>query len=437
MIENSSAKQSTATSSAHLTGAGRDATTVLPQSNGKPIDSRTVIVNKTGSFKFVRHTPTGLDHPPAGFEQVKMLAREVYRRAQYQLVPWDVRKEWEKPDSGISARTLNVDGLSSESLQRSSPNDVLEAYIAHVQRKRGLSAALEFREALNEIRTESSPSKQQKSSIDTHELSISSSPQKDPAPASENRTPQPQPLPLPGAQVISAKPESDKREHPAPVPQQLPQPNAAFSFGSSASNGPPKPPTDQEAAQAKTIELQSAPSADAPTIADQHLESKIKQERLRSAAIQAAEKSLSTHAAPTTDISRLGPKATALRPAPIQTNHHPHGKMDRKPRLSSGEYLRRSNVGALRPAATEPKAGLSDQAHAALLKAYVPVPATDRPAGQHHAQLLASYEPKPASDAQLSVLTPQSERSEQPIDLPPHQMEMTVSNSGRRIVLVT
>ena len=79
----------------------------------------------------------GLTHPPTGEMQRKVYAREIARRASYQLLSMVERDSWTEKESLISARPLVFQGMSRQDCERATPSDVIEMMLAISEKRLG------------------------------------------------------------------------------------------------------------------------------------------------------------------------------------------------------------------------------------------------------------------------------------------------------------
>ena len=374
--------------------------------------SSTVIVKKNGSFKLDTFKPTGLTRPPEGDEALRLLAREIYRRAQYQLVPIDIRREWEKPDSGISARPIILDRYSPDELSAMTPQAIMDGYVEMVQRKKGVQRANELRVALHEAAAEATgrkiapPAQDQSSTQQT--------------PAASSNTPENNP-------AQSAKPVEN------PAQEQPERQTKPFSLSQKPTINPlpqsaPAKPDPQEKPVVTPVTSQQESEAIA--------QARERQERLRQNALKAGEISAAIPSQPVVEISHFGPKSNAMRAQPLPPTGQAATAFAEKPEPAVSPKTARPNdktpiPGRMaqanhRPAQAIPAGSGTSVHRTALRKAYVPHPASvDAVVPKLPAEPRKAYVPKKADPTELPT---------QKSDL---THEVVVGGMGQRIVRVT
>ena len=95
------------------------------------------VVQEGGKFKaaLVELQPLALATPPEGEARLDALAREIARRALYQLLPFSEREKWKEERNGIVARALEFDGMTQADLMRASPEEMAGRFL-DMSRKR-------------------------------------------------------------------------------------------------------------------------------------------------------------------------------------------------------------------------------------------------------------------------------------------------------------
>ena len=118
-----------------------------------PDPSCTVLVNAEGQAVSTVHPrlPEGF-HSDAEVRR-SSLAREIYRRAQYQRLSWEDRKDLmgiENPEvARTAARVLHFDGMDSTELMLASPQEIIERFLALISKKQGREESERLRQAIN------------------------------------------------------------------------------------------------------------------------------------------------------------------------------------------------------------------------------------------------------------------------------------------------
>lgn len=119
---------------------------VLLDTSNSGIDNRplnplmTVEVVRVGerfNAVLVAVQPLGLNQPPVGDDRIAVLAREIVRRALYQLLPFSERENWKDERHGIVARALEFEGMTQADLMRASPEDMVGRFLDMTRRRRG------------------------------------------------------------------------------------------------------------------------------------------------------------------------------------------------------------------------------------------------------------------------------------------------------------
>ena len=97
------------------------------------------VVQEGGKFKavLVELQPLALATPPEGEDRLDALAREIVRRALYQLLPFSERENWKDERHGIVARALEFEGMTQADLMRASPEDMVGRFLDMTRRRRG------------------------------------------------------------------------------------------------------------------------------------------------------------------------------------------------------------------------------------------------------------------------------------------------------------
>ena len=97
------------------------------------------VVQEGGKFKavLVELQPLALATPPEGEDRLDALAREIVRRARYQLLPFSEREKWKDERHGIAARALEFDGMTQTDLMRASPEEMIGRFLDMTRRRRG------------------------------------------------------------------------------------------------------------------------------------------------------------------------------------------------------------------------------------------------------------------------------------------------------------
>ena len=97
------------------------------------------VVQEGGKFKavLVELQPLALATPPEGEDRLDALAREIVRRARYQLLPFSERDRWKDERNGIVARALEFDGMTQADLMPASPEDIVGRFLDMTRRRRG------------------------------------------------------------------------------------------------------------------------------------------------------------------------------------------------------------------------------------------------------------------------------------------------------------
>ena len=97
------------------------------------------VVQEGGKFKaaLVEVQPLALATPPVGEARLDALAREITRRALYQLLPFSERDRWKDERNGIVARALEFDGMTQADLMPASPEDIVGRFLDMTRRRRG------------------------------------------------------------------------------------------------------------------------------------------------------------------------------------------------------------------------------------------------------------------------------------------------------------
>jgi len=79
--------------------------------------------------------PLGLNKPPQGALKHQVYAREIARRASYQLLSIDERESWSAKGSLISARPIIFDGMSRQDYIRATPSEIIARMLADIEKK--------------------------------------------------------------------------------------------------------------------------------------------------------------------------------------------------------------------------------------------------------------------------------------------------------------
>ena len=95
------------------------------------------VVKKHGVYQSVLEDvqPIGLAVPPEGDLKRATYARELARRASYQLLPIEERESWNQPDLHISARPLIFDGMSRRDCIEATPRVIIERVLERAAKK--------------------------------------------------------------------------------------------------------------------------------------------------------------------------------------------------------------------------------------------------------------------------------------------------------------
>lgn len=94
-------------------------------------------VGETYQAVLVAVRPSGMNQPPEGDDRIAAIAREIVRRARYQLLPFAERESWKDERLGITARALEFEGMAQADLMRASPEEMIGRFIEVTRKRRG------------------------------------------------------------------------------------------------------------------------------------------------------------------------------------------------------------------------------------------------------------------------------------------------------------
>lgn len=111
------------------------------------------VVQEGGKFKavLVELQPLALATPPEGEDRLDALAREIVRRARYQLLPFSEREKWKDECHGIVARALEFEGMTQADLMRASPEEMIGRFIDMSRKRRGNAVADLLKEETDQL----------------------------------------------------------------------------------------------------------------------------------------------------------------------------------------------------------------------------------------------------------------------------------------------
>ena len=111
------------------------------------------VVQEGGKFKavLVELQPLALATPPEGDGRIAALAREIVRRARYQLLPFSEREKWKDECHGIVARALEFEGMTQADLMRASPEEMIGRFIDMSRKRRGNAVADLLKEETDQL----------------------------------------------------------------------------------------------------------------------------------------------------------------------------------------------------------------------------------------------------------------------------------------------
>lgn len=97
------------------------------------------VVHVGEKFKaaLVEVQPLVLGVPPIGEDRLDALAREVVRRARYQLLPFSQRESWKDEQREIVARAFEFEGMTQADLMRASPEEMIDRFVEMTRKRRG------------------------------------------------------------------------------------------------------------------------------------------------------------------------------------------------------------------------------------------------------------------------------------------------------------
>lgn len=111
------------------------------------------VVQEGGKFKavLVELQPLALATPPEGEDRLDALAREIVRRARYQLLPFSEREKWKDERLGIAARALEFDGMTQTDLMRASPEEMIGRFLDMTRKRKGNTEADLLKEKTDQL----------------------------------------------------------------------------------------------------------------------------------------------------------------------------------------------------------------------------------------------------------------------------------------------
>lgn len=111
------------------------------------------VVQEGGKFKavLVELQPLALATPPEGEDRLDALAREIVRRARYQLLPFSEREKWKDERHGIAARALEFDGMTQTDLMRASPEEMIGRFLDMTRKRKGNTEADLLKEKTDQL----------------------------------------------------------------------------------------------------------------------------------------------------------------------------------------------------------------------------------------------------------------------------------------------
>ncbi len=114
------------------------------------------VVHESGKFKvaLVELQPLALATPPEGEVRLDAIAREIARRALYQLLPFSERERWKVERHGIVARALEFDGMTQADLMRASPEEMAGRFLDMTRKRRGDAEADLLKQKIDQLMQE-------------------------------------------------------------------------------------------------------------------------------------------------------------------------------------------------------------------------------------------------------------------------------------------
>lgn len=116
-----------------------------PKANGA-----TLMVSASG--KLVSRNFAAAHAPTDEEGRLRALAREVYRRAQYQQLDWETKQAMLEVPSG--PQLLKFDGMSEGEYRLNSPRDMIERFVSLIAKKQGAQKAEMLRTAIEDAARE-------------------------------------------------------------------------------------------------------------------------------------------------------------------------------------------------------------------------------------------------------------------------------------------
>ena len=95
------------------------------------------VIKRNGVYQGVLEDlqPLDLASPPQGDLKRTTYAREIARRASYQLLPIEERERLDQPDSNISARPLVFEGMKRQDCIEATLRVIIERVLARAAKK--------------------------------------------------------------------------------------------------------------------------------------------------------------------------------------------------------------------------------------------------------------------------------------------------------------
>lgn len=196
--------------------------------------------------------------------QMMSVAREVYRRANYQMIDWNVRQSWfgqEKTGGApgpVSARILQFSEMGESEVRTVSPAELVDKFAATIAKKQSPAQAEKFRSAFARVQQEAREGKATNKTAKLPPKVAEPEVKKDSTPTLVAKAP-PKPLPLPsapheGAMFIAA-PVNPEANRVAMIGRQLAHSPMAVASPSAAGSGAQDQPGTNDVAKAEGMKI--------------------------------------------------------------------------------------------------------------------------------------------------------------------------------------